>query len=125
MIAGMLAPSLLNRTGPFPELLAIQKALEDSGEFREVKVMLQTSSGDRTTGLHLTVTCRNKPTDYEQAGARIVAVVEKADPQAAQRDFIAVDFKEGFQAGLATFSNSRHVSHSPQQWEEILQSQAR
>lgn len=122
-IVGVIASSLVYRTGPFPELLAIQNTLEDSGEFRAVNVMLQTNSNKHTAGLRLIVTCRNKPADYEQAGARIVAMVEQADPQAAARDFISVDFKEGFQIGLATFSNSRHVSHSPQQWEKILQNQ--
>jgi uncharacterized RDD family membrane protein YckC len=118
---GLVAPSLLNRTGTFSELFAVEKALEQSDQFRDVKVALQTNRTHNTTDLRVTVICRYKPTDYERTAARIVGMVEQADPEAARQDFISVVFKEGFQVGFATFSNSRYVSHTPQQWEDILQ----
>jgi uncharacterized RDD family membrane protein YckC len=118
-ILGIVITPMLNRTGPFPELLKIQRALLDSGKFRDVGVMLQTISPGPTTGLRLAVTCKRKPPDYERTGAAIVAIVERVDPGAAKRDFISVDFREGFRVGMATFSNTHRASHSPQQWEAI------
>lgn len=119
-ILGVVMTPILTRTGPFPELLTIQSALLDSGKLRDVGVMVQTLSPGSKTGLRLTVTCKRKPLDYEKAGAEIVGIVEKADPDAGKRDFISVNFKEGFHVGMATFSNSRTLNHTPQQWEEII-----
>jgi len=115
---------ILTRTGPFPELMTIQRALLDSGKLRDVGVMLQTVSPGSKTGLRLTVTWKSNPQDYEKAGAEIVGIVERAAPGAAKRDFIAVDFKEGFHVGLATFSNTHTLNHSPQEWEEIMRGEA-
>ena len=116
---------MLTNAVPFSELFAVRQALLDSGTVREVGVMFQTQNPGSRTGLILTVTCKSKPVDYERTGAAIVAIAEKADPEAAQRDFIAVDFKEGFHVGLANFSKTQRVNHSPQQWEEIIQREAR
>jgi uncharacterized RDD family membrane protein YckC len=118
-VLGMVLTPVLTRTGPFPELLAVQRAILDSGKYRSVSVMLQTVNPGSTTGLRLTVTCKNQPKDYEKAGSEIVAIIEKTDPQAVKLDFISVDFREGFRVGLATFSNAHRQNHSPQQWEEI------
>jgi len=123
-ILSLIVTPLVTRTGPFPELLAVQRALLDTAEFRDVGVMLQTVQPSSQTGLHLTVVCKNRPADYEKAGAQIVAVVERTDPQAAKRDFIAIDFKEGFHVGLARFSRTRTVNHSPQHWEDITRAEA-
>jgi len=119
-VLGTIAVSQLYRSGPFPELAAVYNALNDAEDFRVVNVKLEINKIKQTTGLRVIVAFSSKPTNYEQAAARIVALVEEADAQAAQRDFIAVDFEEGFHVGLAKFSTYRHVSHTPQQWEKIL-----
>jgi uncharacterized RDD family membrane protein YckC len=120
-ILGIVATPLLNRTGPFPELLAVQRTLLDSGNFREVGVMLQTINPGSKTGLHLTVTCRMKPANYDTAAKKIVTTVEQVDPRASEMDFISVDFKEGFSVGFATYSATKRVSHTPHEWAEMLQ----
>jgi uncharacterized RDD family membrane protein YckC len=119
----LVAAVLLNRTGPLQELLTLRKALQDSGQFWDVSIAVQNNYRDNTTYLRVAVSCKDKPANYEEAGARIVSMVERSDPEAGQNDFITVDFKEGFQVGLARFSKSYHVTHTPQQWKMLSQHQ--
>ncbi|HXM66406.1 MAG TPA: RDD family protein [Candidatus Acidoferrum sp.] len=115
----VIAISLLTRTRPFPELAAVQRSLIDSGQFQEVGVTLQTHYPGSKTDLHLIVKCKNRPADYDKAAKDIVTSVESVDPRASELDFISVDFKEGFNVGLATYSTTKRVSHTPSEWETI------
>jgi hypothetical protein len=103
------------------ELAEVQRALLDTGEFQEVGVMLQTHYPGRETDLQLTVKCRSKPTDYRKAAKEIVTIAEDADPGASQQDLISVNFKEGFNVGFCFYSRTTRVSHTPQQWKEMTQ----
>jgi len=118
-IVGILVTPLLDRTGPFPELLAVQRALMDSGEFQDVSVMLQNTRPGSKSGLHLTVKSKSRPRDYDKTAREIVTIAERVDPHAPELDFISVDFKEGFSVGLARYSVTKRVSHTPHEWEEI------
>jgi uncharacterized RDD family membrane protein YckC len=116
---GIIAVALLTR--PMTEFEEVQRALLATGEFQEVGVMLQTHYPGRETDLQLTVKCRSKPTDYRKAAKEIVTIAEGADPDASQQDFISVNFKEGFNVGFVFYSRTTRVSHTPQQWKEMTQ----
>ncbi|MGO9086421.1 MAG: RDD family protein [Candidatus Sulfotelmatobacter sp.] len=118
-VLGIAGPSILERVGPFQELLAVQKALVYSGMFRDVGVTLQSSNA--RVGLVISVVCKRRPSNYDKAAEGVVAIVEKADPHAAERDFISVTFREGFHIGLASFSRAQSVTYSPQQWQDMMQ----
>jgi hypothetical protein len=118
-IVGIVSAALIMHTSPMTELSEVQRALLDTGEFQEVGVMLQTHYPGHETDLQLTVKYRSKPKDYARAAKEIITVVEGADPLASQQDFISVNFKEGFNVGLANYSMTKRVSHTPQQWAEI------
>jgi uncharacterized RDD family membrane protein YckC len=117
-ILGVATVPLLNRLHPNPELTAVRRDLLSSGNFPDVDLTFSTASGGKS-GLLVTVSCKGRPVDFEKAGTEIVAIVEKADPSLAKRDFISVDFEEGC---VANFSSAQRVSHSPQRWEEMMRS---
>jgi hypothetical protein len=50
----------------------------------------------------------------------IAAIAIKADPLAMHRDFIVIDFSEGFSFGFAKYSNRRSVSHTPEDWVKLI-----
>jgi len=118
-IVGIVSVTLIMRTAPMAEITAARRALLDTGEFQEVGVALQTRLPGDTTDLQLTVKYRSKPKDYAKAAKEIITIVEGADPLASQQDFISVNFKEGFNVGLANYSMTKRVSHTPQQWAEM------
>jgi uncharacterized RDD family membrane protein YckC len=120
-LLGTIAAALLTRTVPMTELAGVQQALLDTGKFQEVGVMLQTHYPGRETDLQLTVKCRSKPTDYDKSAKEIVTIAEAVDPHASQQDFISVNFKEGFNVGLAFYSLNKRVSHTPLQWKAMAQ----
>lgn len=116
--AVMLAFTIWTYTLPgVHEAEVIQQAL-DSDEFQRVGVKL-TKRREGSTSLQLQVACRRKPPDYTLAAAGIVNVVERADPQASERDVISISFDEGGQFGLLNYHWNKTLSHSPQEWERI------
>lgn len=119
LLAIMLAVNVLVYRSPsFQELKAIQRALQDSDDFRVVQVRV-TMPSSRTAELQLTLAWRHEPANYEEAAAGVVAMVERADLQAAKKDFISIRFQEGLHFGLANFSTTKTFRYSPRQWEEI------
>jgi hypothetical protein len=102
-----------------PELIAIQQALIQSGKVQGVpNVTLQENKVPpriiRT--LRATVVPKDPPTDYDRAAADLAGIMIKADPQAIHRDYVVLDFVEGFRFGFATYSIKRFVSHTPEDW---------
>jgi uncharacterized RDD family membrane protein YckC len=118
---GIVALALFTGTAPMTEMTAVERALLDTGEFQEVGVMLQTRYPGSTRDLQLTVKYRSKPKDYGKAAKEIVTIVEGADPDASQQDFISVNFKEGFNVGWAYYRLTKRVSHTPQEWKQMAQ----
>ena len=113
----------IRQTGPFPDLLAIQQAILDSGKVQSVSVSIQKNwkNGETATGLVVGITWRADPTNIEKNATEIAAIVLQADPHTTDRDFITVRFKGGYSVGFATISMNRQVSHSPAAWNKQVQ----
>jgi uncharacterized RDD family membrane protein YckC len=118
-IVGIVSMALIMHTAPMTEETAVERALLDSGEFQEVGVMVRTHYPGHETDLQLTVKCKSKPMDYGKAAKEIVTIAEGADPEASQQGLISVNFKEGFNVGFVSYSLTKRLSHTPQQWREM------
>jgi uncharacterized RDD family membrane protein YckC len=105
-------------SAPFPELTGIQQAILNSGKVQSAGASVQKTwrNGEVRTGLIVNVVWKSKPLIIEQDATKIADIVIRADSQAFSRDFITVNFRDGFVVGFATFSNSRQVSHDPATW---------
>ena len=110
--------SAVGQSAPFPELIAIQQTVLKSGKVRSVGVFAQKNwrNGETSTGLNVIVDWKGKPPFTEKDATEVADIVLRADPQAGDRDFITVKFKEGFTIGFARFSYNRQVSHNPATW---------
>lgn len=111
--------------GALAELWTVQEAIVNTGTARNANVTLMTNDSDqgKKTGLRITVP-KPESESHEEAAARIVRVVFDADPAAANHDYLAVIFNEGFAVGFARFSKSFVVSHSIEEWQGILRHQS-
>ena len=116
--------SAVSRSGPFPELIAIQQAVLNSGKVQSVGDSIQKNWGSEGTnsGLNVFVVWSGESSDTEKDATEIADIALRADPRAANRDFITVIFREGFMIGFARFSYNRPVSHSPVTWIKQAQS---
>lgn len=114
----------ISRSGPFPELIAVQQAVLNSGKVQSVGASIQKNWGSEGTnsGLNVFVVWSGKSSDTEKDATEIANIALRADPRAANRDFITVIFREGFMIGFARFSYNRPVSHSPATWIKQAQS---
>lgn len=113
----------IGQSGPFPELIAIQQAVLDSGKVQSAGVSIQKNwrNGETSTGLSVSVVWKGKPLSIERNASEIADIVLLADSHAVDRDFITVRFHEGFMIGFATFSYNRQVSHNPSAWIKQIQ----
>lgn len=114
----------ISQRGPFPELTAVQQAVLNSGKVESVGASIQKEWGSKrtTSGLNVIVVWKGERSDTEKDATEIADIVLRTDPHAADRDYIAVIFREGFIIGFARSANSRSVSHSPAVWIKQAQS---
>jgi uncharacterized RDD family membrane protein YckC len=116
----VVAPKLMT-TETFSELDSLRTSIAKLPNISEVNIVQQTfsSPGRHTTGLLVNVRCKQKPTDYERTGTEIAAMIIKGDANTSQRDFITVDFVEGFSIGLANYTYRRPITHTPKEWAKL------
>ena len=95
-----------------------------SGKVRSVGVFAQKNwrNGETSTDLNDIVDWKGKPPFTEKDATEVADIVLRADPQAGDRDFITVKFKEGFTIGFARSSYNRQVSRNPATWTKKAQS---
>jgi uncharacterized RDD family membrane protein YckC len=113
----------ISESGPFPNLVRVQKTILDSGKVQSASVAVQKNwrNGQTTVGLNVIVIWKDKPQDFEESAAQIADIVLQTDSQSAQRDFITVIFHDGFTIGFAKYSSNKPVSHSPADWRSEAQ----
>ena len=61
-----------------------------------------------------------RPQDLDRSALDIADVVLKTDPHANEGDFITIVSDEGFRVGFFTLSNKKTVSHTPEEWKQLL-----
>ena len=110
-------------TGTFADLMSIQRAVLQSGMVQTAGVQVQVKGGQSVTrsGVRIEVTCRGTLENYEKTAMAIAAIVLKTDRHAAERDYISVVFLKGFNVGFARFSRNYTVTHSPGEWNKLIE----
>jgi uncharacterized RDD family membrane protein YckC len=126
LLAAAFSGGLINnisQSGPFPNLVRVQKAILDSDKVQSASVAVQKNwrNGQTTVGLTVIVIWKGKPQDFEESAAQIADIVLETDSQSAQRDFISIIFHDGFSMGFAKYSYDKPVSHSPADWRSKVQ----
>lgn len=108
----------VDQSGLLPELSAIQEAVLRSGKVQSAAVSIQRNwtNGKTATGIIVNVVWRDKLPDAERGAAEVANIALRANSQVSERDFITVNFREGFMIGFATYSKTRRVTHDPQTW---------
>ncbi len=112
----------------FPDLLVLQQALADSGEVNSASVNEGTSwssfNGDvqKTKVLSVVVSCKTRPDDYDIAAQKMAAIVLSRYSQVAKDDRLGITVVYGYNIGIAAWSTSRVISHTPQEWKQLLAS---
>jgi uncharacterized RDD family membrane protein YckC len=121
-VGGLVVVPRFLRMDPFPELTSIPSKVQELPNVRDASVELRTNTAnDGThTGLLVTVSCRSTPSDYQRTAREIAAAVMRADPRAAERDYIEVIFLQGFEIGFAKFHHNQTVTHTPGEWSDLI-----
>jgi uncharacterized RDD family membrane protein YckC len=113
----------MSQSGPFPNLVRIQKSILDSGKVQSASVAVQKNwrNGETTVGLNVIVIWKGKPQDFEESAAQIADIVLQTDSESAQRNFITITSHDGFRIGFAQYSYNKPESHSPADWRSKVQ----
>jgi uncharacterized RDD family membrane protein YckC len=113
----------ISQSGPFPNLVRVQKSILDSGKVQSASVAVQKNwrNGQTTVGLNVIVIWKGKPQDFEESAAQIAEIVLQTDAESAQRDFITITSHDGFSIGFAQYSYNKPESHGPADWRSKAQ----
>ena len=118
VLQAVLMPRLLG-TKTLSELAAVERAVIQLPEVEQAGVVLQTSYRAGRTNIStifVTVRCRQKPEDYERLATVIASAVLDNDAHATDKDYITIEFDEGFSVGFAQFHKKYRTSHKPEEW---------
>jgi uncharacterized RDD family membrane protein YckC len=128
LLGMMTAAVLLMQWGPFPNLLAIQQAVQTDPhvEYASISMGKNWSFTDKgsqeTDSLDVGAFWNGKPDDMDEA-ARSVAgtVLGKASPdEVAKQDVLLIRISYGYDIGIASASVSSTFEHSPEEWRQIV-----
>jgi hypothetical protein len=107
---------------PFPDLFAMQNAINQSGKVRSLSVMASKtwSTNRASTSIVVTATPLNAEPDDETQAKEIAAIALDASSKTAQVDSLDIVILHIVNFGLAHYSYKRSFSHSPDEWRTIL-----
>ncbi len=90
--------------GPFPDLLVVQNAVQDSGKVHAASVFVGTSRGPNGEVQYFTTNAiwKNKPASAADAALEVAAIVLSAYPAIMSKEILAVTVTYGFDIGIAS-----------------------
>jgi uncharacterized RDD family membrane protein YckC len=132
VLAGLLVVGLI--TGPVIEKFVLTKsvtlgqimqtlhAVQRVPNVEQASVFAQKNwtNNQTTSGVRVVIRYHERPEDLERSAVDIADVVLKTDPEASRGDYITVVSDEGFRVGFFTLSNNNSVSHTPEEWKELI-----
>jgi uncharacterized RDD family membrane protein YckC len=119
---GMFAGRKVVEMEPFPDLFAVESAINQSGKVRSLSVMVNKSwSTNRAiTSIVVTATPLNAQPDDETQAKEIAAIALDASSKTTEMDSLDIVILHIVNFGLAHYSYRRSFSHSPNEWRTIL-----
>jgi|HubBroStandDraft_4_1064222.scaffolds.fasta_scaffold111346_2 uncharacterized RDD family membrane protein YckC len=119
---GVFAGRKVVEMEPFPDLFAMQNAINQSGKVRSLSVMASKtwSTNRASTSIVVTATPLNAEPDDETQAKEIAAIALDASSKTAQVDSLDIVILHIVNFGLAHYSYKRSFSHSPDEWRTIL-----
>jgi len=121
-LGGVFASRKVEEMGPFPDLLALQNAIMQSGKARSVGVTIKNAwtNGRTSTSIVVTVAPSNAQIDDKAQAQEIAAIALHASPKASEMDSLDIVILHTVNFGLLHYSYNRPYGHSPQQWQKLL-----
>jgi uncharacterized RDD family membrane protein YckC len=131
VLAGLLLAGLI--TGPVIEKFVVTKSVT-LGEIMQTLDAVQRvpnverasvyaqknwANNQTTSGIRVVIRYHERPEDLDRSALEIADVVLRTDPH-ANGDFIAIVSDEGFRVGFFTLSNKKTVSHTPEEWKQLI-----
>jgi uncharacterized RDD family membrane protein YckC len=123
LLASAIAPPLMSAVAKrpfFQKLLIVQQAVQKEPGVDSVAVMEAVNSftrwggpSSRTTSIIVSVTVHEKLDDYQPLANKIARIVLQNDPEAQQKDQIAVVVAYGWDIGIARYWQAKRFSFSP------------
>jgi uncharacterized RDD family membrane protein YckC len=122
VLGGMFAARKVREVGPFPDLLALQSAIMQSGKVRIAGVTSNTdwTNGRTSNSIVVTATLSNALIDDATQAEEIAAIALDASPKAAKTDSLDIVILHTVNFGLLHFSYNAPFRHSPDQWRKLL-----
>jgi uncharacterized RDD family membrane protein YckC len=129
IVGSALIPMLIRpliSTDFFKPLIAVQQRIWKEPEvayasvFQGVTKFWGPKSSSTQSYLMVSVMLRQKPADFDQEADKIAGIVLGEYPGALEKDQITVSIIYGFDIGIAHFSWSKIVPHSPKEWQDRL-----
>lgn len=125
LIGSSIAIPLIMRTGPFADLMQIQKSIQDSGKVKTSSVFIgkQWGPGNDTSYMAINAIWKEAPASPDRAASEIAAIVLQSYPDIRNEDVLGITITCGFDIGIASSWEGYREYHSPAEWENILQTQ--
>src|SRR5271156_2763930 len=120
-LGGMFASNKVEEMGPFPDLLAVQSAILQSGKVRTAGVTIKHdwTNGRTSNSIVVTVTPSNAQTDDKAQAQEIAAIALNASVKASEMDWLDIVILHTVNFGLLHYSYNRPFSHSPAEWRKL------
>jgi uncharacterized RDD family membrane protein YckC len=111
-----------HRVGPFPQLFADMRLLEETKGVQSAGVqdMTSSSNGERKRILIVNVRWAGESNDESAFADQIAEIILEHDPTVNQRDILRVNMIRGYNIGIATGQVLRPYEHSPAEWSNLL-----
>jgi len=121
-LGGMYTARKVEEMGPFPDLLALQNAIMQSGKVRTAGVTIKNvwTNGRTSNSIVVTATPSNAQLDDAKQAKEIAAIALDASPKAAETDSLDIVILHTANFGLLHFSYNLPFRHSPDQWRKLL-----
>ncbi len=104
------------------DLLIVQERIHESGKVHFGSVFVGTFWGPEGAIEYLSVNAimNERPVSYEDSAKEIAAIVLDSYPDITSKDLLDVTVTYGFDIGISSGWQAYRVSHTPQEWSEIL-----
>jgi uncharacterized RDD family membrane protein YckC len=130
LVVALVLPYFAQRLAssvPFAGLVSVQRALQQDPDVRHASAFIGVSkfvgtNRDATT-THLfssNIVLSRRVTDFDALANRLARIILDHEPSAEKEDKIAISISYGYDIGIASASQNRIFSFSPEQWRKRL-----